>query len=136
MQTQAAYLKVRAEIAKYQADIAKSQADIKSAESRSVQPGVGFPMGQVGEQVPILNAPMPATVPKLSQTAPLAASKEPRLIRVTAADGRYTADIEVNGHPIFGANVGTALDGDWVVVAVDAKQVTVARGKQKRVLKV
>ncbi len=130
------YLKVKAEIAKYQADIAKSQADIKSAESRSLQPGVPLPFGQVGEQMPSGNAPMLATVPKLSQPTPAAAAKEPRLIRVTAADGRYTADIEVNGHPIFGAGAGTALDGDWVVVAVDAKQVTVARGKLKRVLKV
>lgn len=136
LQTQAMHLKVKAEIAKYQAEIAKSQAEIKSAESRSLQPGMALPMGQVGEQMPILNAPMSATVPKLSPPAPAASAKEPRLIRVTAADGRYTADIEVNGHPIFGADVGTALDGDWVVVAVDSKQVTVARGKQKRVLKV
>jgi len=125
----AAVLKVKAEIAKY-------EADIRSAETRGLPSAPGGAPGQFADPSMSPTFAVPGNQPKMPALSAGTAPGKPHLVQIGGADGNYAAVIEINGHTITDAVAGTQLDDDWKVVAVDAKQVKVARGKRVLVLKV
>lgn len=129
LQRQAAVLKVKADISKY-------QADIKSNEARAQQAVTGALAGPTGEPGSPQNLVVPGTLPKAPVSRPTVVHGKPRLIHIGGADGAYSAIIEINGITITDAVVGTQLDDGWQVIAVEANQVKVKRGKQVLPLKV
>ncbi|RWA55692.1 hypothetical protein AU476_06155 [Cupriavidus sp. UYMSc13B] len=132
---QLADLQVENMILEMKAKNAKLAAEIRTAEQ-----GPSATAATASPMVPSLQMPLQPAVGmagNASSLAPAAAVRSndgPTLISITAYDGRFRANIDIDGR-IVQRSQGESIDGGWSVSRISESSVELKRNKQLRVLR-
>ncbi|WP_144153352.1 type IV pilus biogenesis protein PilP [Paraburkholderia sp. BCC1885] len=119
LQAQIPLLQAQDQIAKLKHDIAVNEGNAQ--------------MGAPGSMLPPLGAAVAPALPVVSQKAPARAPI--RAVAVNAFDGRYSAVLDVDGRTMT-VRIGDSVADGWRVSVITEASVTLANGKQVRILKV